>query len=58
MGTLGVWTNLIRRALSASTKAAKSIRLREEASHHMDFAGEDVDSEAGDAFMREHKGPK
>jgi hypothetical protein len=32
--------------------------LREEESHDEDLEGEDVDSQAGDEFMREHKGPK
>jgi hypothetical protein len=31
---------------------------REETAHDMDLDGEDVDSQAGDDFMREHKGPK
>lgn len=31
---------------------------REEGSHDENLEGEEVDSEAGDEFMREHKGPK
>jgi hypothetical protein len=32
--------------------------LREEESHDADLEGEDVDSQAGDEFMHERKGPK
>jgi hypothetical protein len=35
-----------------------SPRRREEQSHDADLEGEAVDSQAGDEFMRERKGPK